>query len=139
MMSFRLGGGEWVWLDSLALGKARYALGESVLLDQLGAAYPVFGLGRKGCVAATVEVQGDDLRQSIAPHVESFAVLQALKESELLLVHLEQLGVPLTVEGGILQEQKGRAGVHDAVGIGAEVVGGLTNHGHAPEVLADGL
>jgi hypothetical protein len=50
------------------------------------------------------KIQGDDLRQPIAPHVKSFAVLQALEESKLLIVHLEKLGVAFPVEGGIFEE-----------------------------------
>ena len=38
-------GGGGVELDRLALGKARDALSEAVLFDQLGAAHTIFGFG----------------------------------------------------------------------------------------------
>ena len=69
----------------------------------------------------------------------AFAILQALEESELLFVHLEQFGITLPVEGRVFQKQERRAGVHDAVGVRAEVIGGLADHGHAAKVLAHGL
>ena len=127
------------WLHSLALGKALDALGESVLGDQLRPAHPVLRLGGERRVAAAVEVQRDDLGDAVAPHVQRLAVLQALEESDLLFVHLEQLGIPLPVERRVLQEQERCAGVHDAVGVRTEVVGGLADHGDAAKVLANGL
>jgi hypothetical protein len=36
----------------------------------------------------------------------TFAVLQALEERKLLLVHLEEFRIPLAVEGRVFQEQK---------------------------------
>ena len=110
-------------LFGLALGESCDSLRESVLGDEPGPAHAVFRLSRKDCVAAVIEIEFDDLRQSVAAHVETFAVLQALEESELLLIHLEEFRVALAVEGGVFQKQKRSAGVHNAVGVRAQVFG----------------
>src|SRR5271166_1697398 len=93
-------------LFGLALGESSDALRESVLGDEPGPAHAVFRLGRKDCVAAVVEIELDDLGQSVAAHIETFAVLQALEECKLLLVHLEEFRVPLAVKGRVFQEEK---------------------------------
>src|SRR5690349_9762231 len=80
-------------LSGLALGKPCNALGESVLLNEPGPAHSVFGLGRKCGVAAGVKIQTHNLGEAVAAHVQCLAVLQALEESKLLFVHLEQLGI----------------------------------------------
>ena len=107
-------------LRSLTLGKARDALGESVLGNQLRPAHPVFRLGGERGVAAAVEIETNNFGESVAAHVQRLAVLQALEESELLFVHLEQLGIPFPVERRVFQKQERRAGVHDAVGVLAQ-------------------
>ena len=127
------------WLHSLSLSKAIDALGESILFNQLRPSHPVLRLGGERGVAAFVEVQRNDLRNAVAPHVQRLAVLQTLKECDLLLVHLEQLCITLPIERCVFQEQKRCAGVHDAVGVGPKVIGGLANHGDAAKVLANGL
>src|SRR5260370_24424112 len=127
------------WLHSLSLGKPCNALGEAVLFDELRPAYPILRLGGESSVAALIKVQGDNLRDPVAPNVQRFAVLQALEECDLLFVHLEQLGISFTVERRVLQEEEGRAGVHDAVGVRTQIVGGLANHGYATKVLPNGL
>src|SRR6185437_6802561 len=128
-----------VRLCRLALGEPRDALGESVLGNQLGPAHAVFGFGGERGIAALVEIQANNLGESIAAHVQRLAVLQALKESELLFGHLEQLGIPLAVERRILQKQERRAGVNDGIGILAKVFRRLPNHCDAAKILADGL
>ena len=125
--------------DSLTLGKPGDAIGESVLFDQLRPPDPILWLRREGCVASTVKVEGDDLREAVASHVQTFAILQALEESNLLVVHLEELCVSFPVEGCVLEKQKGGTGVDDAVRIRSEVVCRLSDHGDAAEILADGL
>src|SRR5579863_3087514 len=77
-------------LSGLALGKPCNALGESVLLNEPGPAHTVFRLGRKRGVTAGVEIQPHNFGKAVAPHIQRLAVLQALEESELLFVHLEQ-------------------------------------------------
>src|SRR5258707_5296483 len=122
-------------LHSFSLGKTRDALGESILFDQLRPTYPVFRFRGERRVAALIEVQRDDLRDAVAPHVETFAVLQTLKQCDLLLVHLEQLGIALTIEGRVFQEQKRCAGIDDAVCVRTKIVGGLADHSHTAKVL----
>ena len=116
-----IGGFTAVWsfllLRGLALGKAVYAFGEPILGDQLRPAHPVLRLGRERGVAARVEIERDDLGDPVTAHVQRLAVLQALEQRDLLLVHLEQLGIPLPVERGVLQEQERCAGVHDGIGV----------------------
>ena len=56
-------------LDSLSRGKALDALGESVLLDELGPAYSVLWFRGELGVATVVEVEGDNLRQAVAANV----------------------------------------------------------------------
>src|SRR5580698_4358863 len=97
--------------DSLTLGKPGDAVSESVLFDQLPPPDPILWLGRERCVASTVKVEGDDLREAVASHVQTFAILQALEESNLLVVHLEEFCVSFSVEGCVLEKQKGGAGV----------------------------
>ena len=76
-------------LLDLALGKASDALGETVFSDEFGAAYPILRFGGERGVTTLVEIQADDLGKTIATHVQTFAILQALEESELLFVQLE--------------------------------------------------
>src|ERR1700729_4086313 len=125
--------------DSLTLGKPGDAVSESVLFDQLPPSDPILWLGRERCVASAVKVERDDLRQAVASHVQTLAILQALEESNLLIVHFEELSVSLAVEGCVLEKQEGCAGVDDAVRVSSEVVGGLSNHGDTAEILANGL
>ncbi len=125
--------------DSLALGESGDAFCKSVLFDQLRPPDSILWLGRERCIASVVEIESDNLRKAIAPHIQSFAILQALEESDLLLVHLEELCVSLAVEGCVLEKQERSAGVDDAVGVRSEVVGGLANHGDAAKVLANRL
>src|SRR5208282_2213620 len=85
-------------LFGLALGESSDALRESVLSDEPGPAHAVFRLCRKDCVAAVVEIELHDLGQSIAAHIKTFAVLQALEERKLLLVHLEEFRVAFPIK-----------------------------------------
>ena len=123
----------------LTLGKSSDALGETVFGDELRPANAILRLGRKRGIATSIKIQANHLGQAVAAHVETFAILQALEESELLLVHLEEFGVALPVEGGVFQEEERGAGVDDGVGIRAEIFGGLADHGHAAKVLANRL
>ena len=107
--------------------------------NQLRPAHPVLRLGGERGVAALVEVQSNDLGNAVAPHVQRLAILQTLEECDLLFVHLEQLCITLPIERRVFQEQERCAGVHDAVGVGPKVIGGLANHGDAAKVLANGL
>jgi hypothetical protein len=93
-------------LFGLALSESCDSLRESVLGDEPGPAYTVFRLRRKDCVAAVIEIEFDDLGQSVAAHVETFAILQALEECKLLLVHLEEFRISLPVKGRVFEEQK---------------------------------
>src|SRR5260370_40540908 len=52
-----------------------------------------------------------------------------------MFVDLEQLGIAIAIESGVLQEQKRGAGIDDAVCVRTKVVGGLADHGHAAKVL----
>src|SRR5581483_3411358 len=109
------------WLRRLPLGKARNALGKSILGNELRPAHAVFGFGGERRIAATIKIHLDNFGEAVAAHVKRLAVLQALEESELLFGHLEQFGIPLAVEGRILQEEKRCAGVHNAVGVLSKV------------------
>src|SRR6185437_7313776 len=126
-------------LGGLTLGKPRDALGESILGNELGAAHTVFRLGRERGIAATVEIESHHFGEAIAPHIQRLSVLQALEESELLFIHLEQFGIASPVECRVLEKQERCAGVHDAVGVLAQVLNGLADHGHTAKVFADGL
>jgi hypothetical protein len=48
-------------------------------------------------LAAAVEIENHDLCKTVTADVESHAVLQAFKQCDLLIVHLEQLGITLPV------------------------------------------
>src|ERR1700733_3779315 len=125
--------------DSLTLGEPGDAIGESVLFNQLRPPDPILWLRRERCVASTVKVEGDDLREPVASHVQTFAILQALEESNLLVVHLEEFCVSFPVEGCVPEKQKRCARVDDAVRVSSQVISGLANHGDAAEILAYGL
>src|SRR5271156_3075172 len=127
------------WLGEFPLSEAFDSFVESVLLDQLGATCAVFRFRRELGVAPVVEVEGHNLGEPITPNVETFPVPQTFEKVELLIVELEQLAVILAVERVVRQKEKRRAGVHNAVGVLAQVVCGLADHGHAAAVLADGL
>src|SRR5580698_1017160 len=76
-------------LCRLALGETLDAFMESVHLDQLGTSDPVLGLGRKLRIAAGVEVERDDLRDSVTAHIQTFTRTQALEEVWLLFAQFE--------------------------------------------------
>ena len=79
-------------LDALALGQLAF-LGpvdgrfQSRLPSVSGNA--VLRFSRECCIATAVQIECDNLGQAIPSHVKSFTILQALEQSELLLVHLE--------------------------------------------------
>src|SRR6266702_4431372 len=123
----------------LTLGKACDALGESVLGDKAGAAHPILRFGGECRIAAAVEIQAYNLGESVATHIKCLAIPQALEESELLFVHLEQLGVASPVERRIAQKKERSAGIHDAVGVRPEVFSRLADHGDAAKILPNRL
>src|ERR1700742_1551369 len=77
------------WLRCFALGKPVDALGESILGNEFGTPYTILRLRRECCVAAFIEIQTNNFRQTVTPHIQSLARLQALEQRKLLFVHLE--------------------------------------------------
>jgi len=69
---------------SAGAASARASLG-----DEPRPSHPVFGLGRKAGIAATVEVRSYNFRKAVAAHVEGLTVLRAVKQRDLLLIPLE--------------------------------------------------
>src|SRR5580692_380080 len=126
-------------LRDLPFGKAFNAFGEAVLLNQLRPPYLVFWLGGELGIAAFVEIESHNLGEPVAPHIQALPLFHPFEEVQLMTGELEELAVVLAIERRIGKKEKRCAGVHDAVGVFAQVVGRLANERNAAQILAHGL